>query len=186
MNRTAKSNRMIGLAVTSAMAAGLLSGCATQQAPRADLSASRAEAALAKGKAQTAVQHAEAAVQAEPQNAAYRAMLGSAYLDAGRFASAETTFNDAMKLGDNSARTALSLALALAGQAKYEQAAPCCTTGKARSLRPTSASPMRCPASPARASRSCRTPSAAATTPRRCVRTWPMPTRWPAAGRKRG
>ena len=123
MNRTAKSNRMIGLAVTSAMAAGLLSGCATQQAPRADLSASRAEAALAKGKAQTAVQHAEAAVQAEPQNAAYRAMLGSAYLDAGRFASAETTFNDAMKLGDNSARTALSLALALAGQAKYEQAA---------------------------------------------------------------
>ena len=123
MNRTAKSNRMIGLAVTSAMAAGLLTGCATQQAPRADLSASRAEAALAKGKAQTAVQHAEAAVLAEPQNAAYRAMLGSAYLDAGRFASAETTFNDAMKLGDNSARTALSLALALDGQAKYDQAA---------------------------------------------------------------
>ena len=122
MNRTVNSNRRIGLVVTTALAAGLLTGCATHPAPRADLSASRAEAALAKGKPQMAVEHAEAAVQAEPRNAAYRAMLGSAYLDAGRFASAETTFNDAMKLGDNSTRTALSLALALDGQGKYEQA----------------------------------------------------------------
>src|SRR6478735_388046 len=122
MNRNAKSSRMIGLAVTSAMAAVLLAGCATQAAPRADLSASRAEAALAKGKTQTAVEHAEAAVLADPQNAAYRVMLGSAYLEAGRFASAESSFGDAMKLGDRSTKTALSLALALAGQGKYEQA----------------------------------------------------------------
>jgi Flp pilus assembly protein TadD len=126
MKRTANSNRKfgpkLGLAVATALAAGLLTGCATQAAPRADLSASRAEAALAKGKTQAAVDHAEAAVLAEPRNASYRAMLGSAYLDAGRFASAETTFNDAMKLGDNSTRTALSLALALDGQGKYQQA----------------------------------------------------------------
>jgi Flp pilus assembly protein TadD len=127
MNRTAtsnqaKSNRMIGLAVTTALAAGLLTGCATQSAPRADLSASKAEAALGKGKHEKAVEHAEAAVLAEPRNAAYRAMLGSAYLDAGRFGSAATTFDDAMKLGDNSARTALSLALALAGAGDYQQA----------------------------------------------------------------
>jgi Flp pilus assembly protein TadD len=122
MNRTATNNRIIALAATTALAAGLLTGCATHPAPRADLSASRAEAALAKGKAKDAVAHAEAAVQAEPRNAAYRAMLGSAYLDAGRFASAETTFNDAMKLGDNSPRTALSLALALDGEGKYDQA----------------------------------------------------------------
>jgi Flp pilus assembly protein TadD len=120
--RTANRNRKIGLVLTSALAAGLLTGCATHPAPRADLSASQAEAALAKGKAASAVAHAEAAVQAEPRNASYRAMLGSAYLDAGRFASAETTFNDAMKLGDNSARTALSLALALDGEGKYEKA----------------------------------------------------------------
>jgi Flp pilus assembly protein TadD len=113
---------MMGLAVTTAMAAGLLTGCATNAAPRADLSASRAEAALAKGKAQNAVEHAEAAVLAEPRNAAYRAMLGTAYLDAGRFASAAVSFDDAMKLGDNSARNALSLALALDGQCKYEEA----------------------------------------------------------------
>jgi len=126
MDRTVNSNRKIGpklgLAVTTALAAGLLTGCATHQAPRADLSASRAEAALAKGKVQAAVEHAEAAVLAQPQNASYRTTLGSAYLDAGRFASSEAAFNDAMKLGDNSARTALSLVLALDGQGKYQQA----------------------------------------------------------------
>lgn len=127
MYRIANSNRRIapklGLVATTALAAGLLTGCATHPAPRADLSASRAEAALAKGKPESAIDHAEAAVLAEPRNASYRAMLGSAYLDAGRFASAEATFNDAMKLGDNSTRTALSLALALDGQGKYRQAA---------------------------------------------------------------
>jgi Flp pilus assembly protein TadD len=123
MYRTAKRSRTIGLAVTTALAAGLLTGCATHPAPRADLSASKAEAALAKGNSQSAVDHAEAAVLAEPRNASYRVMLGSAYLDAGRFASAEATFNDAMKLGDNSTRTALSLALALDGEGKFDQAA---------------------------------------------------------------
>ena len=102
MNSIADSNRKfgpkLGLAVTTALAASLLTGCATHAAPRADLSASRAEAALAKGKIQAAVDHAEAAVLAEPQNASYRATLGSAYLDAGRFASAETTFNDAINI----------------------------------------------------------------------------------------
>src|SRR5690606_24848069 len=56
-------------------------------------------------------------------NAAYRATLGSAYLDAGRFAAAATSFNDAMKLGDNSPRNALSLALSLTGIGKYAEAA---------------------------------------------------------------
>jgi tetratricopeptide (TPR) repeat protein len=116
------SKRTMGFAVTTAVAAGLLTGCATSPAPRADLSASRAEAALAKGKAQSAVEHAEAAVLAEPRNASYRAMLGTAYLDAGRFASAATSFDDAMKLGDSSPRNALSLALALDGLGRYDEA----------------------------------------------------------------
>ncbi len=117
------NKRMIGLAVSTAMAASLLNGCATQSAPRADLSASRAEAALAKGKAESAIEHAEAATLAEPRNAAYRVMLGTAYLDAGRFASAATTFDDAMKLGDSSARTVLSRALALDGEGRHQEAA---------------------------------------------------------------
>src|SRR6478609_7747432 len=123
MNRSANSTRVIGLAVTTAMAGALLSGCTTQAAAPAALSASRAEAALASGKHEQAIAHAEAAVLAEPHNADYRAMLGAAYLDAGRFSSAATSFDDAMKLGDNSSKTALSLALALTGEGKTTDAA---------------------------------------------------------------
>ena len=126
MYNTSCSNRMIGprlaLVATSAMGAVLLAGCATQSAPRADLSASKAQTALAQGKTDKAIQNAEAAVQAEPRNAAYRAMLGTAYLESGRFDSASTSFDDAMALGDTSARTTLSTALALSGQARYDEA----------------------------------------------------------------
>lgn len=123
MNRTANSNRALSLALSTAMAGALLSGCTTASAPPATVSANKAEAALADGRQKQAIAHAEAAVLAEPRNAAYRAMLGSAYLDAGRFASAATTFDDAMKLGDNSPRTALSLALSWIGQGKLTEAA---------------------------------------------------------------
>jgi len=119
---TSRTNRTLGFALTSAMAGVLLAGCSTGAAPRADLAASKAQVALAKGKTDKAIAGAETAVQAEPRNAAYRAMLGSAYLEAGRFASAAASFDDAMALGDSSARTALSLALALTGQAKYGEA----------------------------------------------------------------
>lgn len=126
MNRTAKKignreARLIGLALTTALAGVTLTGCAAS-APPANLSASKAEAALAKGNYESAVDYAEAAVRGDPRNAQFRATLGSAYLEAGRFASAATSFDDAIKLGDNSPRTALSLALALAGDGKGEQA----------------------------------------------------------------
>lgn len=123
MNRFATGSRVLGFAATTAIAAALLGGCTTAAAPAAELSASKAEAALASGKPTKAIAHAEAAVLAEPHNAAYRATLGMAYLDAGRFASAATSFDDAMQLGDNSPRTALSLALALAGQGRNRDAA---------------------------------------------------------------
>lgn len=123
MYRTANSHRMIGLAASTAMAAALLAGCTTANAPRADLSAGHAEAALASGKHQQAIAHAEAAVLAEPHNAAYRATLGQAYLEAGRFTSAATTFDDAIQLGDRSPRTALSKSIALMGEGDYAEAA---------------------------------------------------------------
>ncbi|WEK46063.1 MAG: SPOR domain-containing protein [Candidatus Andeanibacterium colombiense] len=126
MKRTDKSTiardtRLIGLALTTALAGATLTGCAAS-APLASTSASKAETALAHGNHTSAIEHAEAAVQAEPRNASYRATLGAAYLDAGRFASAATSFNDAMKLGDNSPRTALSLALALSADGKGNDA----------------------------------------------------------------
>lgn len=112
MTRIAPKNRMIALAASSALASLALAGCATQSAPRADLSAGKAHKAIEQGHGDRAVAHAEAAVMAEPRNAAYRAMLGAAYMEAGRFQSAATSFDDALTLGDASPRTALSLALA--------------------------------------------------------------------------
>ena len=67
MISTANRKRVIGLAVTSAMAGALLSGCTTNAAPPANLSASRAEQALANGRFEQAINHAEAAVLAEPR-----------------------------------------------------------------------------------------------------------------------
>ena len=112
MTRTASRNRMIALVASTALATLALGGCTTQAAPRADLSAGKAQQALAKGRSSKAIDHAEAAVLAEPRNVSYRAMLGAAYMEAGRFQSAATSFNDALELGDTSPRTALSYALA--------------------------------------------------------------------------
>lgn len=123
MDKIDTSTRMTSLAVTTALAGVLLSGCATNAAPQANVSAARAQEAMAEGRHDRALRLAEDAVQADPHNAAYRAMLGKAYLDAGRFASAQTSFDDAMTLGDLSPRTALSLALSLTAQAKYTEAA---------------------------------------------------------------
>lgn len=123
MDMVHKRNPMIGLGVTTAMAAVMLTGCATNAAPRAEVSASNAQLALANGQHADAVREAEAAVAADPRNAAYRMTLGNAYLEAGRFAAASTSFEDAMALGERSPRAALSLVLALTGQARYAEAA---------------------------------------------------------------
>ena len=113
MNAKRISPNAFRFAVGSVLAATLLSGCAgTRAAPRAEASASQAQVALSRGQAGKAVNLAEAAVLAAPRDANTRALLGHSYLKAGRFASAATAFNDAMSLGDNSTRTALSLALA--------------------------------------------------------------------------
>lgn len=122
MTPTIKAKRLAALALGTALATAALTGCTTQAAPRADLSASKAEAALAKGHGSEAVAHAEAAVLAQPRNAQYRTMLGAAYMDAGRFQSAATSFQDAMSLGDNAPRTALSYALAETALGNYPKA----------------------------------------------------------------
>jgi Flp pilus assembly protein TadD len=112
ITRTNRTARMLALAAGTALASTSLAGCATKSAPRADFSASRAEVALKKGRTGDAIANAEAAVLADPRNAAYRTMLGAAYMDSGRFLSAKTSFNDAMTLGDTTPRTALGFALA--------------------------------------------------------------------------
>lgn len=125
-----RSKLLIGL---SALAAGgaLAGGVATQgfalsafatDAPNAKKAAEEAKVArkaLAKRKAGQAVSHAEAAVANDPQNAEYRALLGQAYLLAGRFASAGQALQDALTLNPEDGRVALNLALAKVAQGDW-------------------------------------------------------------------
>ncbi len=94
----------VGVAVAGASAAEDQKTAATDIA--------KAQAAIAKRKGEDAVRWAEAAVALRPQDAQYRAILGQAYLTAGRFGSAKTTFNDALTLSPGDGKIALNLALA--------------------------------------------------------------------------
>ncbi|WP_298196825.1 tetratricopeptide repeat protein [Novosphingobium sp.] len=105
-------------AVSIAASLSILGGCAGSASPRS----ASAEPAASARTADRALAKAEQAVQRAPQDAAARAALAQAYLAAGRFQSAATTFDDAMSLGDNSARTALGLALAQIGLGRQREA----------------------------------------------------------------
>lgn len=122
MTTTTKSTRILGLALTTALASASLAGCAGKVAPSAAASADAAREALAKGKTGKAVAAAEAAVLASPRDGATRALLGAAYMEAGRFGSAATALGEALQLGDSSSRTVLSYALALSAAGRFAEA----------------------------------------------------------------
>ncbi len=122
MSNSLKRTKMIGFAVTTALASATLAGCAGNAAPEARVSAAKAEQNLERGKASKAVSHAEAAVLAEPRNVAHRVMLGAAYLEDGRFVSAETSFAEAMELGSTDSRIVVSRALAQIAIGRSEDA----------------------------------------------------------------
>ncbi|WP_296674790.1 tetratricopeptide repeat protein [Novosphingobium sp.] len=118
INRISRKAKILGLplgiagvAAAALLASGTMSTTAVAKSSP-DETMAEATRLLAKGKAEKAIELAEAAVAANPREPSYRSVLGQAYFKAGRFNSAATTYNDAMKLGDNSARTALALALA--------------------------------------------------------------------------
>lgn len=115
------SSRAMRLCISTALAAGVLTGC-TAAGVRPDKFASSAQTALAGGSAAKAVGLAEKAVEADPRNAAYRVLLGNSYLKAGRFESARQAYTEAMELGEDSSRTALSLALADIALGRYPDA----------------------------------------------------------------
>ncbi|MEQ6333978.1 tetratricopeptide repeat protein [Sphingobium sp. MK2] len=81
-----------------------------------------AEKALASRDADKAIAAAEAAVQLAPDNAAYRQLLGRAYVQAGRFASAQAALSDAMTLGNSDVGTIVSLALVQVAQGRSDDA----------------------------------------------------------------
>ena len=98
------------------------SASAVQQKGNPGKLAIAAEKALASRNGVKAVEAAEAAVQLEPQNAAYRQLLGRAYVLAGRFASAESALSDAMALGNNDVSTIVNLALVQVAQGRGDTA----------------------------------------------------------------
>lgn len=102
--------------------AGIESASSMSEARAAKVAAKAAEKAhkaLTKGHPAKAVIDAEIAVAADPDNSAYRALLGQAYLAAGRFASAEAALRDALTLDSSNTRAALSLALAETAQGDW-------------------------------------------------------------------
>lgn len=74
--------------------------------------AGKAGKALEKRRAGDAVALAEQAVALAPRDAAHRALLGQAYLQAGRFASAREVLAESLRLDPRRGRVALNLALA--------------------------------------------------------------------------
>ena len=111
IRRTALPLGIVGAVAAIAIASGSFSGAVVAK-PSPDKSLAAAQVALGKGQIDKAIALAEAAVAGNPREPSYRALLGQAYLRAGRFDSAVTTLDDAMKLGDNSGKTALALSLA--------------------------------------------------------------------------
>lgn len=130
-----KRDVILKMAASSMVFATVLTGCgpfgggsvasiSSQPATAKDGAkyAKKAQQAMDKGDVETAIAYAERSVAGVGSDPETRALLGQAYLSAGRMASAERSFQDAMELGKSDARTILSLSLALLGQGKAEKA----------------------------------------------------------------
>lgn len=102
----------VTLALITAGATAVHSNSSTTAVEKAaEADARDAARSLAKGKTDAAVRYAEHAVQLRPQDASYRALLGKAYLAAGRFFSARQAFADTLQLDPSQPGAALNLAL---------------------------------------------------------------------------
>lgn len=107
-------------AVVGAGLPGMIATAASSENPKkAATEAQAARKAIARRNAQSAIPRAEAAVANAPQNAEYRALLGQAYLLAGRFASARTALGEALSLDPSNGGVALNYALAQIAQGDW-------------------------------------------------------------------
>jgi Flp pilus assembly protein TadD len=123
--KLAVSGFALGLSLTGGHPASVAPnavGPESKQLQIAAESAAKATASLAAQNYRAAIRFAETAVEYAPRNAAYRMLLGQAYLGAGRFASAETSFADTLTLSPDNGRAALNLALTEIAQGKRDRA----------------------------------------------------------------
>ena len=129
-----KSNRL-GTALTAVSLIAITAGCTTPGTKFGSASgfggpvnsgelglATRAQAALASNDVTSAVPLAERAVERSPQDAGFRTLLGNCYLAAGRFASAEAAYRDALSIYPNQPQTVLKLALVQIALGKTDEA----------------------------------------------------------------
>lgn len=132
-----KTNALLKFSASAAILTIVTVGCKPADTRPATLSSSavkgdrdvaravaRASAAIAKRDAVAAIAAAEAAVALAPRDAASRAMLGQAYLLDGRFASARTSFRDALALDPALGKAQLNLALVEAAMGRANVALP--------------------------------------------------------------
>ncbi|MGV1682668.1 SPOR domain-containing protein [Sphingopyxis sp. NJF-3] len=113
--KLAVSGFVLGITATGCSGMGPLATASSNVGAKAEAAAKaadKARAALEKGKTGKAVGLAEAAVAGSPRDAGYRALLGQAYLNDGRFASAEAALGEAMELGAKDGNTVIALTLA--------------------------------------------------------------------------
>jgi len=109
----------LGTAVSAVALATMIAGCASPMARSASVATGkanlayglRAQMALSSGDYASAVDLAEKAVEASPQDAGIRALLGNAYFGSGRFASAEGAYNDSLALAPAQPQVILKRAL---------------------------------------------------------------------------
>ncbi len=92
--------------------------------------ATRAMAALASNNIPAAIDFAERAVEKTPDDANVRVLLGNTYFAAGRFASAEAAYKDALSLNVGQAQVVLKLALVQIAQGKTAEATALLDSGR--------------------------------------------------------
>ncbi len=117
---------IIHLAAGTLMLSVMSGAVATEVSPgmlrEAELAAGKANAAMQQHNQAEALLQAERAVLYNPISVDNRALLGQAYLNSGRFTSAETAFTDALRLDASHSRAKLGLALSQIALGKHDLA----------------------------------------------------------------
>lgn len=123
-------NRKIGLrsvrlhrpTIALVLGALLVTGCGSNRGQPPAKLAAEASVALDEGRVMRSIRLAEQALEADPRNGELRFLLGQAYLQAGRFASAKQAFEEAEELGQRGGKLALSKALAALALGRNDEA----------------------------------------------------------------
>ncbi|WP_395622852.1 tetratricopeptide repeat protein [Sphingomonas daechungensis] len=169
----------LGTAVSAVALATMVAGCASPMSRSAQVSkgkanmayALRAQMAIDSNDYASAVGLAESAVEASPQDANVRGLLGNAYFGAGRFASAEAAYGDSLSLAAMQPSVILKRALVQIAQGKNDEGFRFSSSRRASSIRRIMAllslllvvRPMRCRSSTLRLAPTARMPASART-----------------------